>query len=56
MKRRLLASILTLVMVPSLLPTAVLAADGEEDVTPEDTSENEIALLSASQLIEGTTN
>ena len=56
MKRRLLASILTLVMMLSLLPTAVLAADGEEDVTPEDTSENEIALLGASQQVDGTTS
>ena len=56
MKRRLLASILTLVMVLSLLPTAVLAADGEEDVTPEDTSENEIALLGASQQVGDTTS
>ena len=37
MKRRLLASLLTLVMMLSLLPTAVLAADEEQDSQPLDT-------------------
>ena len=36
MKRRLLASVLSLVMVLSLLPTAAWAVDGEDETGSDD--------------------